>query len=217
MNFQFYLEKLKDSEGFKKFINENSSAYLCSGFFTIDKVGNDNKQHLDYYCPPAHPSLSRAKALEINNKLLIQKISEGNNLVVNSDFAKKSMEGDFEAEDDRAERGQIFSFQLENNCKLVLVEQVGGGEFERVSENIDFNFEEIERMIVERMVVEGVKNKLQKILLSLQNVKGKNVLIGTVFISGLGIIKVKIDLNEKKITEFEKKSFFEMVNIVRKK
>lgn len=164
MNFQFYLEKLKNSEEFKNFINENKGAYLCSGFFTIDKEGNDNKQHLDY-----------------------------------------------------CSDGKIFSFQLENNCKLVCVEQVGEEGFEIIDENIDFEFEEIERMIVEKMNKEKIKNKLQKILLSLQRFGKNDFFIGTVFISGLGIIKIKIDLGEMRIVDFERKSFFEMVNIVRKK
>jgi len=62
--------------------------------------------------------------------------------------------------------------------------------------------------------------KIQKILLSLQKIDKKDFLIGTVFISGLGMIKVKIDLDLEhrsvypnvqnfgaKIVEFEKKSF----------
>ena len=49
MNFQFYLEKLMDSGDFQKFKKENPNAYLCSGFFSIDKEkGLDNQQHLDY-------------------------------------------------------------------------------------------------------------------------------------------------------------------------
>jgi len=63
--------------------------------------------------------------------------------------------------------------------------------------------------------------KIQKILLSLQKIDKKDFLIGTVFISGLGMIKVKIDLDLEhrsvypnvqnfgaKIVEFEKKIFF---------
>ena len=51
MNFQFYLEKLMDSEDFQNFKRENPDAYLCSGFFSIDKEKEDNQQHLDYYIP----------------------------------------------------------------------------------------------------------------------------------------------------------------------
>ena len=54
-------------------------------------------------------------------------------------------------------------------------------------------------------------------IFSLQNVKGKDVLLGTIFVSGFGMIKVNIDLKEKRITDFEKKSFFDMLNIMRKK
>ncbi|MCX6743802.1 MAG: hypothetical protein NT116_06255 [Candidatus Parcubacteria bacterium] len=51
----------------------------------------------------------------------------------------------------------------------------------------------------------------------MQSKDKKNYLLGTIFISGLGILKVKIDLDEKKITDFEKKSFFDMMKIVKKK
>lgn len=36
MNFQFYLEKLFESEEFAEFKKEFPDAYLCSGFFVID-------------------------------------------------------------------------------------------------------------------------------------------------------------------------------------
>ena len=54
MNFQFYIEKLHNSEDFKKFMKENLDAYLCSGFFIIDfenPKNPDNKSHLDFYIP----------------------------------------------------------------------------------------------------------------------------------------------------------------------
>ena len=44
MNFQSYFEKLANSEEFKKFKSDNSEHYLCSGFFSIDKRGNDNQE-----------------------------------------------------------------------------------------------------------------------------------------------------------------------------
>jgi len=37
MNMQFYVEKLSHSEEFKEFMKKNPDAYLCSGFFVIDK------------------------------------------------------------------------------------------------------------------------------------------------------------------------------------
>lgn len=51
MNFQFYLEKLYSSAIFKNFMKESPKAYLCSGFFTIDKEGKDNQIHVDFYIP----------------------------------------------------------------------------------------------------------------------------------------------------------------------
>jgi hypothetical protein len=166
MNLQFYIEKLKSSEEFKNFIKENSDAFLCSGFFSIDKQNKDNQYHLDFFVP-----------------------------------SKK----------------KIFSFQLENTIKKIPIESLDGQVLYKLNENLDFNFEEIDRIIYEKMKKENIKNKIQKIIFSLQKVNDRDYLIGTVFISGLGIIKVNLDLENKKITDFEKKSFFDMLNILRKK
>jgi hypothetical protein len=45
----------------------------------------------------------------------------------------------------------------------------------------------------------------------------KDVLIGTIFLSGLGLIKADIDLEENIFTEFEKSSLFDMMKIVKGK
>jgi len=66
------------------------------------------------------------------------------------------------------------------------------------------------------MFDEKIKNKIEKILLSLQTRKGKNYLLGTVFISGLGLIKIKVDLDNKEVLNFEKRSFFDMMKIIKK-
>ena len=54
-------------------------------------------------------------------------------------------------------------------------------------------------------------------IFSLQNKDGKDFLIGTIFISGLGLLKINVNLEGNIITEFEKKSFFDMMKIIRKK
>jgi hypothetical protein len=55
-----------------------------------------------------------------------------------------------------------------------------------------------------------------KLLFSLQNQEGRDHLIGTIFVSGLGMLKCSIDLQDKKIVEFEKKSFFDIMRVVKK-
>lgn len=165
MNLQFYAEKLHSSEEFKSFKEENHGAYLCSIFFTIDKEGNDNQIHLDYF------------ALE----------------------AKK-----------------MTSFQLNGEIKKVPLEIYDEKIPERIPLNFDIDFWEIERMIAAKMEVESIKNKMQKIILSLQRVNGENFLVGTVFISMLGMIKIKINATKKEILEFEKKSMFDIMKVVKK-
>ncbi len=165
MNFQFYFEKLIESKDFKKFMKENKNAFLCSGFFAIDREKSDNQQHFDFYAP------------DLN---------------------------------------KIFSFQLEKEIKKVVLERFDERVPGKVSSDFDFDFEEIEQMILERMKKEGIKNKLQKILLSLQKINGGDFITGTVFISGLGMLKLNIDPVQKKILDFEKKSFFDFLKIVKK-
>ena len=165
MNFQFYVEKLKDSVDFKEFIEKNKDAFPASCFFIIEFSNSkhpDNKQHFDYYIP---------------------------------------------SED------KMFSFKLEEGCKIVPVELVDKLEFNPVSLKHDFDFNEVINIISKEMEKRDVKSKVQKILLSLQNKDGKDYLIGTVFISNFGLLKVNIDIDEMKVINFEKKSFFDMLKI----
>jgi len=130
---------------------------------------------------------------------------------------------------------KIFSFQLESKIEPMPVEQIGknlsthqvglkeGCTPKNIPENIftkgnniDFDFEEIEKMIKEKITEEKINSKIEKILLSLQRLDGKDFLVGTIFVSGLGMIKIKIDLAKMEIVEFEKKSFFDMMKVMKK-
>jgi len=164
MNLNFYLEKLHNSEQFKEFVKENSDAYLCSGFFVIDKEGGDNKQHFDYYVPSSK---------------------------------------------------KMFSFRLENKCEKVPIELFDDKVSEKITFEKDFDLKDIERMISSEMEKNEIKNKIQKMLFSLQKVDGKNMLVGTIFISSLGMVKVNLDLESMKIIQFEKKSFFDILKRVK--
>ena len=164
MNFQFYVEKLMNSEIFKKFSEENKDAIPCSGFFVIDLEGQDNKQHFDYFIP-------------LQNKM--------------------------------------FSFKLEDNCQMIPVDIVDNIEFKPIFINHNFDFSEIKNIISREMQKRDIKNKVQKILLSLQHKKGKDYLIGTVFISNFGLLSINIDVSNMNVTHFEKKSFFDMLKITR--
>lgn len=165
MNLQFYLEKLFESDIFKKFKKENKDAYLCSGFFSIDRQGKDNQQHLDFYAP-----------------------------------SDKKM----------------FSFQIEKGFEIVPLENYDGRAPEKLSEKIELDFEEIEDLIINKMKEENINKQIQKLLLSLQSLEGKNFIIGTIFISGMGLLKITFNLDENILVNFEKKSFFDMFKIIKK-
>lgn len=168
MNLQFYLKKLQSSKEFKKFTKENPNAYLCSGFFIVDKTNvknPGNKINLDFYSPKD----------------------------------KKT-----------------FSFDVKEEIKLIPLEKYKNIP-SRISPECEFNFEDMEKMILDEIDKKNIKTKIQKIIFSLQNLKGKDFLIGAIFISSFGLLKVDIDISGKKITKFEKKSLLDMFRVTDKK
>lgn len=166
MNSQFLIEKLESSEEYKKFMKENPTAYLCSGFFDIG-ADNDsaNKYHFDFYIPGS----------------------------------KKT-----------------FSFNLEDGVKLIELERNDEQILDKVLMKDNFDFDKLKEKILIEMELKKVTNKIQKMLFSLQNKDSKDFLIGTIFLSGLGMLKLNFDISENLITEFEKKSIMDMMKIIRK-
>jgi hypothetical protein len=112
---------------------------------------------------------------------------------------------------------KTFSFELEDGIKLVELERL---ENETLLEEVylknHFDFEKIKELILNEMEFKNISNKIQKMIFSLQNKEGKDIFLGTIFLSGLGLLSVNVDLIENKITDFEKKSLFDMMKIVKK-
>ncbi|MEX0920638.1 MAG: hypothetical protein WDZ62_00010 [Candidatus Pacearchaeota archaeon] len=174
MNLQFYLERLKDSEEFKKFIKENSKSFLCSGFFTIDFQGKDNQRHIDFYIPKKKEVVS----FEIGS--------------LDGEVKKIPAQGKFGT-----------------NIQQEFLEP------KEIREDINFDLEDIEDLIKDEIEKHKVKGDLQKIMVSLQDVKGRPLLVCTIFVSMFGLLKVNIDPKDKKVLLFEKKSFFDFVKKVK--
>jgi hypothetical protein len=165
MNIQGCLEQLKKSKDFLQFIKENPTAYLCSGFFMIDKQENDNKQHLDFFIPG---------------------------------------------------KEKIFSFQIEGEGKMAILDLLDKRIPEKIIVDFNLDFEDIQDRIMEKMRQQEINNRIQKYIFSMQKIEGKNFLTGTVFLSMFGLLKVVINLDDNKITDFQKKSFFDMMNVFKK-
>ncbi len=111
---------------------------------------------------------------------------------------------------------KTFSFEIENGVKVIELERNDGCILEKVSMKDDFDFDKLKEKIMTEMELKNIKNKIQKMIFSLQNIKEQDFLLGTIFVSGLGLIKANISLADKTITDFEKKSFFDMINIFKK-
>ena len=115
------------------------------------------------------------------------------------------------------ETKEMTSFQINGEIKNVPLEIYDEKIPEKLTDNLNLDFNEIESLISERMEKENIKNKIQKIILSLQKINGKEFLSGTIFISMLGLIKIVFDFEEMKITDFEKKSLLDIINVMKKK
>jgi hypothetical protein len=112
---------------------------------------------------------------------------------------------------------KMFGFKIDNKVEMIPIENFGENFIpSNIPDNINFDFDNIRDMIQDRMEKEKIKNKIEKLLLSVQAKDKKNYILGTIFISSLGILKVRIDLDEKKIIDFEKKSFFDMMKFMKK-
>lgn len=51
MKIKPYLDKLNESQEFKKFASENPDAYFSAGFFVLDFQEKSNIHQIDYYMP----------------------------------------------------------------------------------------------------------------------------------------------------------------------
>jgi hypothetical protein len=111
---------------------------------------------------------------------------------------------------------KIFSFQLENN-KNEEIDMSGKEAPGKISIGHDFDFNDLENMIKKRMEHEKIDKKVQKMLFSLQNIKGRDFIVGTIFISSFGLLSTIIDIESMEIKEFKKTSFLDLMNIFKKK
>lgn len=111
---------------------------------------------------------------------------------------------------------KLFSFQLEKGGDPVPIELVEGFIAKKLGMNYDFDFSDVEELIRKEMEKREIKNKIQKFLFSLQKKDNEDYLVGTVFISGFGMLKVNIKISSMEITHFEKKSFFDILKFKKK-
>lgn len=115
------------------------------------------------------------------------------------------------------EKKKMASFRVDGKVEFMDVENFETKAFEEVSTDYTFDVEHFEEMIFKKMNEEKINGRIQKLLFSLQRSKGKDFLITTGFLSNLGLLKVNISIEKDKIILFEKRSFFDMMKVVRNK
>lgn len=110
------------------------------------------------------------------------------------------------------EKKEMSSFCLNNNCEIKPIDTLNKDYTPlKIKDTLDFSFEDIQNLILDKIKEEKIDKKTEKILASLQCVEDKHYLIGTIFISGLGLIKFRFNLETKEFEDFEKKSFMDII------
>ena len=113
---------------------------------------------------------------------------------------------------------KIASFQIEESIKMVPLDfGETGSEYQKLNTSFNLDIKGVRKMILDEMEIKNITNKIQKIFISLQPKNGKTFWICTIFISGFGILSTHIDDELRKIIFFEKKSFFDILNVFKKK
>lgn len=130
---------------------------------------------------------------------------------------------DFAGKDNKAhadyfipESKQMFGFQLERGCEKMPLEAKEGFFPEKMSEKLELELKDIEKILAKKIKKEKIQEKAQKIFISIQRNNGKDFAIGTIFISAMGMIMFEIELSTKKIVSFNKKSFSDFFKILKK-
>lgn len=111
---------------------------------------------------------------------------------------------------------KAVSFKLEKGVEMLPITIQNEQKFNEIGANYSFDFNEFKELIEKEMEKKGMKEKLQKILYSLQNFEKEDYLLATVFLSGFGILQANIKIHNREIIKFEKKGFMDFLKIIKK-
>ena len=202
MNLNEYYSKLEKSKEYKDFIEQYPNAYLCSSFFMLDKENNTKEIHFDYYIKDENKMFSFKINLQNQNPTSIphqvtQRLPPLNSKKSNN---KSESEENYYTGDITISPTEFFDKRVPDKLNL----------------NKKMEIDNFEKLIVEIMEKENLKETVKKFLYSFQSVDGKNLLFATVFLSKLALLKVSIDISKMEIIDFDKKSFFDIISFVKK-
>ena len=132
------------------------------------------------------------------------------------DLEKDGKENQYSLDYFIPEFNKAMSFKLEKGVEMLPITIQNEQKFSEIGANYSFDFEDFKELIENEMKKREMKDKIQKILYSLQNYEKEDYLLATVFLSGFGILQVNIKIHNKEILKFEKKGFMDFLKIVKK-
>ena len=114
---------------------------------------------------------------------------------------------------------KIFTFSLNENNEITLkedelIKNTEAPELTKIQPEIKIEIDELKSRVGIRILDEGIKNKIQKIIAVLQIYEEKQIWNLTCMLEGFMIINILIDSNTGEIIKFDKKN---MADFIKKK
>jgi len=212
MKISEHYNSLLKSKEYKEFIKKNKKAYFCSCFFMIDREHDTKEINFDYFVPFDE----KIKKLK---KPSVQSLEKDNNKIPTSNpppsYTASPTLGNENNEETKKQKGQIYVFKITDKLSLVSLEFFDKRIPEKLVLDKNLDLEEFEKLIEERMQKENIKEKAKKFLYSFHIAERKKLLFVTIFLSNLALLKVNFDLETKKMIDFDRKSFFDIIKFVK--
>jgi hypothetical protein len=106
---------------------------------------------------------------------------------------------------------KVYSFKMDGDIVLIAQDNPDSRVPQKMNDNVEFDFDDIIDLAEKELVDKQINNTIKKAVLSLQSLKGKDYLIGTLFLNNMALARIRINLEDMKIEELEKKGFFDIL------
>ena len=130
--------------------------------------------------------------------------------ILDKEKGKDEVNFDFYCEKDK---DKVFSFEVSKEIVFRELKNYDVRKPEKIKISENLNLLDFEKIILEEMKKNNMKNPAKKFLFSFQRLKKKDYFLITAFLSNLALVKCHIEIKSKKIVLFEKKSFMDMVKM----
>jgi len=109
---------------------------------------------------------------------------------------------------------KIAAFTLDNKVMVQMLDAMNEEEPQKLDAQVGIDLDALQGIVDDEMKNRGMSEKINKMIAILQNVDGKKIWHINCVLSGMQILKAKVDDSDKTILEMERKSIMDFVKKV---